>query len=172
MDEPLLGALRSGDVATASLEFADGPGSCCDQVNAGASGAAHCRRSRHEAKPRLVRRPPAGPTIGPRGFRGCSRALYAARGAVNLEQAQPRLAKLLPPDLLGMDAAIALLSDAMADGSHIVVVGDFDCDGATACAVGVRGLRMLGARHVSYAVPNRMVHGYGLSPRWWKSSRR
>ena len=45
-----------------------------------------------------------------------------------------------------------------------MVVGDFDCDGATACAVGVRGLRMLGARRVSHAVPNRMVHGYGLSP--------
>jgi single-stranded-DNA-specific exonuclease len=45
-----------------------------------------------------------------------------------------------------------------------VVVGDFDCDGATACAVGVRGLRLLGARRVSHAVPNRMVHGYGLSP--------
>ncbi len=44
------------------------------------------------------------------------------------------------------------------------MVGDFDCDGATACAVGVRGLRMLGARRVSHAVPNRMVHGYGLSP--------
>ena len=44
------------------------------------------------------------------------------------------------------------------------MVGDFDCDGATACAVGVRGLRMLGARRVSHAVPNRIVHGYGLSP--------
>ncbi|GAB3367519.1 single-stranded-DNA-specific exonuclease RecJ [Lysobacter rhizosphaerae] len=117
-----------------------------------------------KAKPRLVRRPPAGTSDWPEGFPGLLARLYAARGAVNLEQAQPRLAKLLPPDLLGMDAAIALLSDAMADGSHIVVVGDFDCDGATACAVGVRGLRLLGARHVSYAVPNRMVHGYGLSP--------
>ena len=45
-----------------------------------------------------------------------------------------------------------------------MVVGDFDCDGATACAVAVRGLRMLGARRVSHAVPNRIVHGYGLSP--------
>src|SRR3546814_341966 len=48
--------------------------------------------------------------------------------------------------------------------SSDLVVGDFDCDGATACAVAVRGLRMLGARRVSHAVPNRMVHGYGLSP--------
>ncbi len=93
------------------------------------------------------------------------RRLYAARGATSIEQAQPRLANLLAPDDLGgLDAAVALLSTAIAEDRHIVVVGDFDCDGATACAVGVRGLRMLGARRVSHAVPNRMVHGYGLSP--------
>lgn len=91
--------------------------------------------------------------------------LYSARGAVAIEQAQPRLAHLLPPDgMLGLPAAAQLLADAIARDRHIVVVGDFDCDGATACAVGVRGLRLLGARHVSHAVPNRMVHGYGLSP--------
>ncbi|MFC3816157.1 single-stranded-DNA-specific exonuclease RecJ [Lysobacter sp. GCM10012299] len=93
------------------------------------------------------------------------RRLYAARGATSIDQAQPRLANLLAPDDLGgLDAAVALLSAAIAGDRHIVVVGDFDCDGATACAVGVRGLRMLGARRVSHAVPNRMVHGYGLSP--------
>ncbi|CAA9343051.1 MAG: RecJ [uncultured Lysobacter sp.] len=91
--------------------------------------------------------------------------LYAARGATGIEQAQPKLAHLLPPDgLLGLAEATRLLADAIAKDRHIVVVGDFDCDGATACAVGVRGLRMLGARRVSHAVPNRMVHGYGLSP--------
>ena len=91
--------------------------------------------------------------------------LHAARGATGLQQAQPRLAQLLPPDSLGgLDAAVVLLADAIAQNRHIVVVGDFDCDGATACAVGVRGLRMLGAKHVSHAVPNRIVHGYGLSP--------
>lgn len=93
------------------------------------------------------------------------RRLYAARGATTMELAQPRLAHLLAPDRLGgLDAAVALLSQAIAQDRHIVVVGDFDCDGATACAVGVRGLRMLGARRVSHAVPNRIVHGYGLSP--------
>ncbi len=93
------------------------------------------------------------------------RRVYAARGAPTYALAQPRLTQLLPPDaLLGIDAAARLLADAMAAGRHIVVVGDFDCDGATACAVAVRGLRMLGAQSVSYAVPNRMVHGYGLSP--------
>ena len=64
----------------------------------------------------------------------------------------------------GLDVATRLLADAIAQDRHIVVVGDFDCDGATACAVGVRGLRLLGARRVSHAVPNRAVHGYGLSP--------
>jgi single-stranded-DNA-specific exonuclease len=93
------------------------------------------------------------------------RRIYAARGALSLDQARPRLAHLHPPDALGgLDAATALLADAIARDRHIVVVGDFDCDGATACAVGVRGLRLLGARRVSHAVPNRMVHGYGLSP--------
>jgi single-stranded-DNA-specific exonuclease len=59
---------------------------------------------------------------------------------------------------------VGLLIEAIANDKRILVVGDFDCDGATACAVGVRGLRMLGAQHVFHAVPNRMVHGYGLSP--------
>ena len=93
------------------------------------------------------------------------RRVYAARGAHTHALAQPRLTQLLPPDTMGgIDAAARLLADAMDAGRHIVIVGDFDCDGATACAVAVRGLRLLGAKHVSYAVPNRMVHGYGLSP--------
>lgn len=92
------------------------------------------------------------------------RRVYAGRGVADARQAQPRLADLLPPDTLGgLAAATGLLIEAIANDRHIVVVGDFDCDGATACALGVRGLRMLGARNVSYAVPNRMVHGYGLS---------
>ncbi|MCF7220312.1 single-stranded-DNA-specific exonuclease RecJ [Lysobacter sp. TLK-CK17T] len=93
------------------------------------------------------------------------RRIYAARGALDEAQARPRLVQLPPPDgLMGAAAAAGLLADAIAEDRHIVVVGDFDCDGATACALGVRGLRMLGARRVSHAVPNRIVHGYGLSP--------
>lgn len=93
------------------------------------------------------------------------RRLHAARGATCIEQAQPRLAELPPPELLsGIAEACILLEQAIKQDRHVVVVGDFDCDGATACAVAVRGLRMLGARHVTPAVPNRMVHGYGLSP--------
>ncbi|SBV35957.1 Single-stranded-DNA-specific exonuclease RecJ [uncultured Stenotrophomonas sp.] len=93
------------------------------------------------------------------------RRIYAARGALSPAQAQPKLAQLHAPELLdGMSAAVELLAAAIAGGKRILVVGDFDCDGATACAVGVRGLRLLGTRDVVHAVPNRMVHGYGLSP--------
>ncbi len=77
----------------------------------------------------------------------------------------PRLADLLPFALLsGIEQAVCLLEDGIARDAHIVVVGDYDCDGATACAVGVRGLRLLGAKRVSHAVPNRIVHGYGMTP--------
>ncbi|QIL21743.1 single-stranded-DNA-specific exonuclease RecJ [Thermomonas sp. HDW16] len=77
----------------------------------------------------------------------------------------PRLADLPAPDEMpGIEAGVALLQEAIARQRRIVVVADFDCDGATACAVGVRGLRMLGATDVAYAVPNRAVHGYGLTP--------
>src|SRR5690606_5986613 len=93
------------------------------------------------------------------------RRIYAARGVHDAEAARPRLAGLLPPDgMLDLDRASALLADAISGGRRILVVGDFDADGATACALAVRGLRMLGAREVMHAVPNRMVHGYGLSP--------
>lgn len=91
--------------------------------------------------------------------------VYAARGIDDPALARPRLAQLPPPAAMrGIDAAAELLADAISADRRIVVVADFDCDGATACAVAVRGLRMLGARNVAYAVPNRMVHGYGLSP--------
>ena len=114
---------------------------------------------------KLRRRPEVGLGEWPERVPPLLQRVYSARGAASIEQAQPRLTQLLPPELLGgLDSATTLIADAMARDRHIVVVGDFDCDGATACAVGVRGLRMLGARRVSHAVPNRIVHGYGLSP--------
>ena len=115
---------------------------------------------------RIRRRPDAEPGADwPEHMPLLLRRVHAMRGASTHALAHPRLAQLPPPGLLtGIDAATTLLADAIARDRHIVVVGDFDCDGATACAVGVRGLRMLGAKRVSHAVPNRMVHGYGLSP--------
>ncbi len=79
--------------------------------------------------------------------------------------AMPPLAALPAPDgLIGLDKAVTLLREAIDRNAHIVVTADFDADGATACAVAVRGLRLLGASRVSFAVPDRMVHGYGLTP--------
>lgn len=90
--------------------------------------------------------------------------LYAARGVHSPDQLDDGLARLLPPgDLLGTAAAAVLLADARRDGQRICVVADYDCDGATACAVALRGLKLLGFEHVSYLVPDRVVDGYGLT---------
>ena len=90
--------------------------------------------------------------------------LFAARGVQAAAELDDGLAQLLPPaDLLGADTAARLLADAIAQQQRICVVADYDCDGATACAVALRGLRMLGAAHVSYLVPDRVVDGYGLT---------
>ena len=90
--------------------------------------------------------------------------LYAARGVASAAELDDALGKLLPPSqLLGADSAARLLADAIAQQKKICVVADYDCDGATACAVALRGLRLLGAQHVSYLVPDRAVDGYGLT---------
>jgi single-stranded-DNA-specific exonuclease len=91
--------------------------------------------------------------------------LYAARGVTGKEELDDALARLLPPATMkGALEAAVLLADAMAQDRKLCIVADYDCDGATACAVGIRGLRMLGAKHVSYLVPDRVVDGYGLTP--------
>jgi len=90
--------------------------------------------------------------------------LYAARGVNGPDELDDALAKLLPPaTLLGVDRAAVLLADAIAQNLKLCIVADYDCDGATACAVAVRGLRLLGAQHVDYLVPDRVVDGYGLT---------
>lgn len=90
--------------------------------------------------------------------------IYAARGVLEPGQAEHRLARMLAPQLLGGIAqAVDLLAEAIRDDWSILVAGDYDCDGATGTAVAVRGLRLLGARRVGYAIPNRFTHGYGLS---------
>ena len=91
--------------------------------------------------------------------------LYAARGVHTPEELDDALGKLLPPGgLKGVQKAAQMLADAMAADQQLCIVADYDCDGATACAVAVRGLRMLGARRVNYLVPDRVVDGYGLTP--------
>ena len=90
--------------------------------------------------------------------------LYAARGVTGTDEIDDSLAKLLPPaGLLGIEAAATLLADAIGQGKRLCVVADYDCDGATACALAMRGLRLLGAAHLGYLVPDRVVDGYGLT---------
>ncbi len=93
--------------------------------------------------------------------------LLAARGVRQPEELDDALAHLLPPQgLRGADAAARLLADTLQRRQRLCVVADYDCDGATACAVLLRGLRLLGARaeELHYVVPDRAVHGYGLTP--------
>jgi len=90
--------------------------------------------------------------------------LYAARGVCLPDEIETGLARLVPPAALrGCEDAATLLADAIQRERRILVVADYDCDGATACAVAVRGLRMFGA-HIDYLVPNRFEYGYGLTP--------
>ena len=95
--------------------------------------------------------------------------LFAARGVTTSDELDDALGRLLPPDTMsGAREAARQLADAMAARQRICIVADYDCDGATACAVGVRGLKLLGAPlgfdSVGYLVPDRVVDGYGLTP--------
>ena len=91
--------------------------------------------------------------------------LYAARGVQTAAELDKGLARLIPfQQLKGIDAAVDLLVVALQQRQRILIVGDFDADGATASSVGVLGLRQLGAVHVDYLVPNRFDYGYGLTP--------
>ncbi len=90
--------------------------------------------------------------------------LFAARGVQNKDELDDGLNRLLPPSgMLGTAEAATLLADAIAQNKRLCIVADYDCDGATACAVAIRGLRLLGAKQVSYIVPDRVVDGYGLT---------
>ena len=91
--------------------------------------------------------------------------LYAARGVQSQAELDKSLARLIPyQQLKGIDAAVDLLVVALEQRQRILIVGDFDADGATASTVGMLGLRLLGATHVDYLVPNRFEYGYGLTP--------
>jgi single-stranded-DNA-specific exonuclease len=88
----------------------------------------------------------------------------AARGIHRRGELDDSLSGLIPPSaLLNAERAGSLLADAIAAGKRLLIVADYDCDGATACAVGVRALSAFGAS-VGYLVPNRFKHGYGLTP--------
>lgn len=90
--------------------------------------------------------------------------IYAARGLIQTKELANDLASLLlPQGLRQIDVAARFLADAIGAQKKLVIVADYDCDGATACAVALRGLRAMGAT-VDYIVPNRFEYGYGLTP--------
>jgi single-stranded-DNA-specific exonuclease len=91
--------------------------------------------------------------------------VYAARHVTSSAELDHSLERLVPPGRLkGMEAAELLLAGAIRNGRRLLIVADFDADGATSCALAVRALRAMGARDVRYVVPNRFEYGYGLTP--------
>lgn len=98
------------------------------------------------------------------GVNPFSARLYAARGVANKAALETSLGQIIPPALLTNNTAMAkLLADAIAQQQKLLVIGDYDADGATATAVAVKGLRAFGA-NVDFLVPNRFEYGYGLTP--------
>lgn len=114
-----------------------------------------------------ITRRPASPWTSPWPEHLPSRlqSIYANRGVSSLEEMERSLqAMLRPQQLKGLEGAVARLVQAVTDSESLLIVGDFDADGATSCALGVLALRDMGASKVEYLVPNRFEFGYGLTP--------
>jgi len=93
------------------------------------------------------------------------RRLYISRGITQADELDRTLSRLPPASLLsGIEAAVTLLADQLKQRGHILIVADYDADGATSCALAMRALTNLGATQLSYLVPNRFEYGYGLTP--------
>ncbi|MCW9024502.1 MAG: single-stranded-DNA-specific exonuclease RecJ [Gammaproteobacteria bacterium] len=91
--------------------------------------------------------------------------IYAARHVGNKDELDYSLSKLLPSNgLMGIQQAVVLLEETLKSQQRVLIVGDFDADGATSTALGIRGLRAFGFQYVDYLVPNRFEYGYGLTP--------
>jgi len=100
------------------------------------------------------------PTLSP-----LLKRLYASRGVRGAQDLERSVKGMLPwQQLTGINAAVEMLYQAFKTGQRIVVVGDFDADGATSTALSVLALRSLGGKEIGYLVPNRFEDGYGLSP--------
>ncbi len=121
-------------------------------------------------QPHLIQREPAPRaawTLEQAGLSPLLAQLFATRGVKSAEELDDGLAKLLPPSgLKGIAEAARLLADCIEAQQGICIVADYDCDGATACTVALRGLALLGAApdRLGYVVPDRAIHGYGLTP--------
>ena len=116
---------------------------------------------------KLIRRRPADPaaSLSDADLHPLLARIYTTRGVRTPAELDLALAQLLPPaQLRNADAAAVLLADAVAADKKLLVIGDFDADGATSTALAVSLLRQFGAREVDYLVPNRFEYGYGLTP--------
>ncbi len=117
--------------------------------------------------PEIVERPIDEAALARLRAAGCDPRLariFAARGVASSEELSTGFKSLVPPDgLAHVDDAARLLADAIAKGERLLIVADYDADGATACALGMRALGAFGAQ-AGYLVPNRFEHGYGLTP--------
>jgi len=113
----------------------------------------------------LRRRSPDEAITLPESLPPLLRRLYASRGVRSAQELERSVKGMLPwQQLCGIEQAVAMLHDALREGLRIIVVGDFDADGATSTALSVLALRALGGGNVAYLVPNRFDDGYGLSP--------
>lgn len=117
-------------------------------------------------KKAIVRRPlPQTDSLNSADLPDLLRRIFRARGITREELIDHSLKRLQSVDQLQqVDLAARYLANAVMEGQRILIVGDFDADGATSTAVGILGLRAMGARHVDFLVPNRFDYGYGLSP--------
>lgn len=116
-------------------------------------------------KTQLRRRETANDSHLPVNLHPLLRRLYAQRGVQGEQELERSVKGMLPWQLLdGIDAAVDILQQALVDGRRIMIVGDFDADGATSTALTVLALRSMGGNNVQYLVPNRFEDGYGLSP--------
>ncbi|MGH8119629.1 MAG: DHH family phosphoesterase, partial [Gammaproteobacteria bacterium] len=114
---------------------------------------------------RIERRTSAAHFNLPDGLHPVLRRIYAARNIASASELDYSLQGLLPfESLLGMERAVALLDAALKQQKCILIVADYDADGATSCALALRGLGMMGFQDVHFIVPNRFEYGYGLSP--------
>lgn len=113
----------------------------------------------------IARKSKQDDSVLPEAMHPILKRIYLTRDVSQVEQTENTLAHLLPySDLKNIETAVSILMDALAQQQHILIIGDYDADGATSCALAVRVLRAVGARQVDYLVPNRFEYGYGLTP--------
>lgn len=114
---------------------------------------------------KIIRRQSAGSIEGGEQLHPVLARVYSARGVQSVSDLDKNLDQLVSFQLLGsIDHAVELLVDSLQKQEHIIIIGDFDSDGATSTALAVQALRLFGLHRVSYLIPNRFEFGYGLTP--------